>query len=91
MILVKVVELIINKDRRGHCLRNIEGERAVGVDVTDVVVSDPDLLDLVGKDDHWDSDCEEDEGKREKEGYSFGESRNWKPGPQHVLLQLVQE
>ena len=72
MILVKVVELIINKDRRCHWLGNFEGESAVGVDVADVVVSDPNLLDLVGKDDHWYSDCEEDEGEREEECYCLG-------------------
>ena len=91
MILVKVVELIINKDRRCHWLGNFEGESAVGVDVADVVVSDPNLLDLVGKDDHWYSDCEEDEGEREEECYCLGECGNWKPSSQHVLLQLVQE
>lgn len=91
MILVKIVELIINKDRRWHCLGNIEGERAIGVDITDVVVSYPDLLDLVGKDYYWYSYCEEDERKCEEECDCFGESGDRKPSSQHILLQLIQE
>lgn len=93
MILIETIEFVVNKNRGLHILVDGQVKRTLlGCGkLAHIIVSDGVLLDLVGEDEHRDSQREKYSGK-DKESYDgFGEGGEGLPGVECLLFELFNE
>ena len=91
MILIEVVELVVDVNRGGDFLLDLERESAgSGVcTAVDIVLSILDLLDLVTHDVENDTQAQEDQTEDGEDDHRGPERRDWSPGRKHLLLETA--
>jgi hypothetical protein len=74
-----------------HGRWNFEGESAVAVNGANIVISCPNLDDLVRHYGHWNANPNEDGRHNKEKRDSFGKGGYRQPSPKHLLFELLKE